>query len=61
MDALVGAARRLLVLDPDRFMSVLALCSAYLSIYEQPDETLLELLARCEMVLPRTRTDKTSA
>jgi hypothetical protein len=50
LEALLSAAARLLELDPGRFMRVLALCRAYLAVYEQPDEGLPELLASCEMI-----------
>lgn len=46
LEALVEDARKLLALDPCRFFKLLALCRAYVSIYESPEETLLELLVR---------------
>lgn len=50
LDALLGDARRLLERDSASFLRVLALCRAYLSIYEEPHESLDELLARCQMI-----------
>lgn len=39
LDALLVAARKLKVLDMDRFNKVLALCRAYVSVYERPEES----------------------
>ena len=50
--ALLAAARRLIVVDPDRFTRVLALAEAYLSTYEQPHEGPVEVVARCLLISP---------
>lgn len=39
LDALTEAGRRLRDRDPARFNRVLALCRAYVAIYERPDES----------------------
>lgn len=57
LHALVKAARRLIIVDSDRFMRVLALCVAYLAIYEDGPPTTDELLAQCEMISPRKQRD----
>lgn len=46
LEDLVVEARRLLAVDPERFVKLLTLCRAYLSIYEMPHESLTELTAR---------------
>ena len=38
LDALLASARRLRELDLGRFQRVLALCRAYVAVYERPDE-----------------------
>lgn len=38
LDALLVAARRLMDLDVDRFQRVLALCRAYVAVYDRPEE-----------------------
>jgi len=38
LDALLASARRLRELDVERFQRVLALCRAYVAVYERPDE-----------------------
>jgi hypothetical protein len=47
LDDLAEAGRRLISIDPVRFLKVLELARAYLSIYELPHEQLPELVARC--------------
>jgi hypothetical protein len=39
LDALLVAGRRLKELDVERFNRVLALCRAYVSVYERPEES----------------------
>lgn len=50
IEELDAAARRLLALDRQRFLKVLALCWAYLSIYEQPPGAPLEVLELCSLI-----------
>lgn len=50
--ALGEAGRRLLAVDPERFLRVLSLARAYLSVYELPREPPIEVLARCAMISP---------
>jgi hypothetical protein len=52
LDALVEAARRLLAVDPERFLRVLALARAYVSVYDRPQEGLVEVMARCSAISP---------
>lgn len=52
LDALLAAGRRLRELDPERFERVLALCRAYVAIYdrpEEPDEVFLSRLKQASM------------
>jgi hypothetical protein len=49
-DALAEAGRRLLALDPERFLKVLSLCLVYVSIYEKPPVNPLEILELCSLV-----------
>lgn len=44
------AARRLLALDRTRFLKVLALCWAYLSIYEHPPGSPADVLEVCSII-----------
>lgn len=46
---LAEAAERLLALDPDRFLKVLALCWVYLAIYEHPPGSPAEVLELCAL------------
>lgn len=46
LDALTEAGRKLRDLDPQRFERVLALCRAYVSIYERPEESDEVFLSR---------------
>lgn len=39
LDALLAAGRRLRELDPKRFDRVLAICRAYVAIYDRPEES----------------------
>ena len=57
LSALVEDARRLLVIDPDRFFRVLVLCRAYLAIHDRGAPPLAELLASYEMISPRKHRD----
>ncbi len=57
LDALVKAARKLIHLDPGRFLRVLLLCQTYLAIYEEGPLSPDELLSRCEMISPRKQRD----
>ena len=51
LDALLDGGRRLLALDPDRFMRVLALVRAYLAAYERLEEPAEIRRARLKRVL----------
>lgn len=53
LDALLGAGRRLLELDVERFQRVLALCRAYVSVYDRPDETDDVYASRVAEISPR--------
>jgi hypothetical protein len=46
LDALLEAGKRLRELDVERFNRVLAICRAYVAIYERPDESEGEFLSR---------------
>lgn len=52
LDALVEVARRLLDVDPERFLRVLALARAYVSVYDLPHEGDLDVVARCMSISP---------
>lgn len=51
LDALLAAGRRLRELDPARFERVLALCRAYVAIYERPDESEEVFLSRLSQAM----------
>lgn len=51
--ALTEAGRRLLALDRERFQRVLALCRAYVSVYEDPGEDDAVVLSRRITISPR--------
>lgn len=50
LDAFVHAGRRLLELDPTRFQKVLALAWVYISIYESPPGSPLDLFELCAVI-----------
>lgn len=58
LDALFEAGRRLRELDPERFQRVLAVCRAYVAIYDRPDESEEVFLSRLRQA---TATPKASA
>lgn len=58
LDALLAAGRRLRELDPERFERVLALCRAYVAIYDRPEESDEVFLSR---LLQASPTPKASA
>ncbi len=51
LDALLEAGRRLRQLDPERFERVLAICRAYVAIYERPQESEEVFLSRLRQAL----------
>jgi hypothetical protein len=53
LDALLVAARRLQEIDLARFQSVLALCRAYVSVYDRPDELDEIFMSRVGQISPR--------
>jgi len=55
LDALLVAARRLRELDVERFQRVLALCRAYVSVYERPDEDDAIFASRLAQISPGNR------
>lgn len=49
LDALLAAGRRLRELDPERFDKVLAICRAYVAVYDRPlesDEVFMSRVAQ---------------
>lgn len=51
LDALLESGRKLRDLDPDRFKRVLAICRAYVAIYERPDESEEVFLSRVQQAI----------
>ena len=49
-DALAEVGRKLLALDPQRFLKVLTLATAYISIYERPPQSAIEVLELCSLI-----------
>lgn len=52
LDALLAAARRLRELDVDRFQRVLALCRAYVAVYDRPGEADEVFASRVAQISP---------
>lgn len=50
LDALVQVGRRLLELDPTRFQKVFALAWVYVSIYEAPPGSPVDVLELCAVI-----------
>lgn len=53
LDALLVAARRLLDLDTERFQRVLALCRAYVAVYDRPGEADEIFASRVSQISPK--------
>lgn len=49
VESLVEAANRLLALDPERFLKVLALCWVYVALYEHPPGAPGDVLELCAL------------
>jgi hypothetical protein len=54
MDAFSEAGRRLREVEPQRFQRILALCRAYVAVYEREHESVEVFASRCMQIAPGT-------